>query len=253
MARLSENSLKPGRPDHQIDSDHQRHWGKWGGWFVIVMASVGFGVCLYLYSLHLDLLKGEIKGALLCGAGEGFDCHSVASSPYSSIMKLPLAVLGAMFYMAMSLLGLGSIIFWKDCGRAYIRWIFFLAAAGLVIDIYLAYTMIFIIEAICWPCSATYVINLAIIIALAGLLWRGPGAKIPLRAIFPRARGYQGNDSYYRNIIKGILIGSIVFTSVTVASGSIFISELLTENDRQRIEKIKKKLSRQRPSSDIAM
>jgi protein-disulfide isomerase/uncharacterized membrane protein len=234
-------------PPIETDADRQAPGEKWSGWFVIVMASIGVGVCLYLYSLHLELLTGEIKGALLCGAREGYDCHSVASSPYSSIFRLPLAVLGAIFYIALALLGFGGVIFRRDSGRAYIRWGFLLAAAGLLVDLYLAYTMLFIIDAVCWPCMATYAINLAIFIVLAGLLWRKPGPKIPLLSIFPRKVGNQGIQMYYRNMIKGILIVGILLTSVAFASGSIFISKLVTGNDLQRIEKMKKTLSRQRP------
>ena len=32
--------------------------GKRSGWFVIILAAAGIGICLYLYSLHVALLLG---------------------------------------------------------------------------------------------------------------------------------------------------------------------------------------------------
>jgi uncharacterized membrane protein len=66
----------------------------WRGWFVIAAAVAGLGICLYLYSFHIALLLGEIKGGLLCGADNGLGCNSVSSSPYSSLLGLPLALWG---------------------------------------------------------------------------------------------------------------------------------------------------------------
>ena len=40
--------------------------GKRSGWFVIILAAAGLGICLYLYSLHVALLMGEIKSGPLC-------------------------------------------------------------------------------------------------------------------------------------------------------------------------------------------
>jgi hypothetical protein len=66
----------------KIGPDKEGPAGKWCGWFVIIAAGAGIGICLYLYSLHVALLMGEIKGGLLCGSDNGLGCHSVASSPY---------------------------------------------------------------------------------------------------------------------------------------------------------------------------
>ena len=232
----------------KISADKRVPGKKWIGWLVIIMSLAGIGICLYLFSLHVDLLKGEIKSGLLCGtANNEFGCHSVASSSYSSIFGLPLAAWGAMFFSTLALLGFGGIIFWRDCGQAFFRWAFLLAVLGLAFDLYLAHTMIFKIGTICWPCTATYVVNFAIVITLFKPVWTEPKPRISLRAIFPGTRNASGTDLYYRNVIKGILIGGVLLTSVVGFAGSQFIAKTLTGNDRERLAKIKENLLKQKP------
>jgi protein-disulfide isomerase/uncharacterized membrane protein len=232
----------------KIEADLKKPGDKRSGWFVIILGAAGLGICLYLYSFHIELLMGEIKSGPLCGADEGLGCHSVASGPYSSLMGLPLASWGAVFYSTLVLLGFGGIIFWRDCGRVFLRWAFFLAVFGLALDLYLAYTMIFRIRAICWLCAATYAINFMIIIVLVKEVWREPGPRMSLRTIFPGTKDAQGIGLYYRNVIKGLLIGGILLAAVVGVAGSQFLSKLLTENDRERLANIKKNLSRQKPT-----
>ena len=96
--------FKKGNDIKNFEADQMGKAGKWSGWFIVITALAGLGICLYLYSLHVALLMGEIKGGLLCGTDKGLGCHSVASSPFSSIMGLPLASWGAIFYGALVLL-----------------------------------------------------------------------------------------------------------------------------------------------------
>ena len=221
--------------------------GQWSGWFVIITAAAGLGICLYLYSFHVALLMGEIKSGILCGIENGLGCHSVASSPHSILMGLPLAAWGAIFYSTIIFLGFGGLIFWRDCGQAFFRWAFLLAVFGLAFDLYLAHTMIFRVRAVCWLCIATYLINIAIIAILVKRVWREPKPRISLRVIFPGTRDAQGIDLYYRNVIKKLIIGGILLASVVGVAGSQFLSKSLTENDRERLAKIKANLSRQKP------
>jgi protein-disulfide isomerase/uncharacterized membrane protein len=228
-----------------IETPQIEHGGKRSGWFVIILAAAGLGICLYLYSLHIALLMGEIKSGPLCGADGGLGCQSVASGPYSSMMGLPLASWGAIFYSALALLGFGVVIFWRDSGRVYLRWVFCLAASGFAFDLYLAYTMVFRIGAVCWLCVTTYVINFAIILMLVKKVWKEPKPRAPLRAIFPGTKDARGIDLYYRNAIKGLLIGGILVTSVVGVAGSQFITQSLTGGDRERLAKLKEQLAKQ--------
>jgi protein-disulfide isomerase/uncharacterized membrane protein len=231
----------------KVEADLKKPGDKWSGWFVVILGATGLGICLYLYSFHIELLMGEIKSGPLCGGENGLGCHSVAAGPYSSMMGLPLASWGAVFYSTLMLLGFGGIIFWRDNGRVFLRWAFFLAVFGLAFDLYLAYTMIFRIQAVCWLCAATYAINFIILIILVKAVWREPGPRMSLGAIFPGTKDAQGIDLYYRNVIKGFLIGGILLAAVVGVAGSQFLSKSLTENDREQLAKMKENLAQQKP------
>ena len=249
MAKKLRRLAKPKtKVSNQKRGAAQREPGiKRNGWFIIILGAVGLGICLYLYSFHIELLIGEIKSGPLCGADNDLGCHSVAAGPYSSMFGIPLALWGAIFFSAIALLGVGGIIFWRDTGRVFLRWAFFLAVLGLGFDIYLAYTMIFKIQALCWLCTATYAINFLILIVLLKGVWREPRPRISLRAIFPGAKDAQGIDLYYRNVIKGLLIGGILLSAVAGIAGSQLLSKTLTEDDREYLVKLKKNLSQQKP------
>ena len=231
----------------KIETDQKEPGIKRSGWFVVILGAVGLGICLYLYTFHIELLMGEIKSGPFCGADNGLGCHSVASGPYSSMMGLPLALWGAVFFSTLALLGVGGVIFWRDCGRVFLRWAFWLAVLGLAFDLYLGYTMIFRIRAVCWLCAATYAINFLIIIVLVKEVWREPKPRISLGAILPGTKDAQGIDLYYRNVIKGLLIGGILLAAVVGVAGSQFLSKSLTEDDREQLVKMKKNLAQQKP------
>jgi protein-disulfide isomerase len=161
------------------------------------------------------------------------------------MMGLPLASWGALFYSALALLGFGVVIFWRDCGRVYLRWVLYLAGLGLTFDLYLAYVLVFRIQTACWLCVSTYVINVVIILMLLKSVWKEPKPRAPMRAILPGTKDAQGIDLYYRNAIKGLLIGGILFTSVVGVAGSQFISKSLTGDDRERLVKLKTHLAKQ--------
>jgi len=76
-------------------------------------------------------------------------------------------------------------------------------------------------------------------------VWQEPKPRAPLRAIFPGVKDAQGIDLYYRNAIKGLLIGGILLASVVGVAGSQFISKSLTGDDRERLAKLKAQLSKQ--------
>ena len=221
--------------------------GQWGGWLVIVTAATGLGICLYLYSIHVSLLMGEVKGGILCGTENGLGCHAVASSPYSIFLGLPLATWGAAFYSTIIFLACGGLIFRRDSGPVFYRWALLLAVLAMAFDLYLAYIMISRIGAICQLCITTYFINIVIIVILVITVRKESRPRIKLSAIFPWTKEVQGKDLYYRNVIKGLLIGGILLAAGAGVAGSQFIANSLTENDRERLAKIKKNLSRQKP------
>jgi protein-disulfide isomerase/uncharacterized membrane protein len=222
---------------------------RWTGWLVIVLALTGIGICLYLYSLHMALLMGEIKTGPLCGAGNGIGCHAVTSGSYNNILGISLASWGTLFFTVLALLGFGGIIFHQDCGRAFFRWAFIFAVAGFAFDLYLGYLMIFKIKAVCWLCASTYAVNLVLVIALGLQVWQEPKPRVSLRTIFPGMGLGKGDDNYYRDVAKVMLGLGVLLTTVIVLGGSHFLSQSLTKDDRVRLARIIQGLSQQQPKA----
>ena len=65
------HKIKETSPPKKIEPPQIKPDSKRSGWFVIFLAAAGIGICLYLYSLHVALLLGEIKSGPLCGGDGG--------------------------------------------------------------------------------------------------------------------------------------------------------------------------------------
>ena len=222
----------------QSNAIQEAHQEKWSGWSVIVISMLGLGICLYLYSFHINLLLGDVQGGLLCGPKDGLACNSVVSSPYSAFWGLPLAVWGAIFYCVIILLGFGGIVFGRDGGPAFFRWALIGASLGLVFDLYLAYVMTVKIGTICWLCVSTYLVNAAIFVLLFKRYWNEPRPRVSLKTLFPWTNDKQEVNRYYRNVIRGFLLGAILLAFAVGAAGSRFLLTSLTGNDRERLASI---------------
>ena len=68
------------RKQHKvIEAPQAEPGGKRSGYFIIILAAAGLGICLYLYSFHVALLMGEIKSGILCGTDNGLDAKESGS------------------------------------------------------------------------------------------------------------------------------------------------------------------------------
>ena len=240
--------MEPSKNDMQATGiDPKRYGSRWTGWVIVVLSLAGIGICLYLYSIHMSLLMGEFKISPLCGAEDGLGCHSVTSGAYSSIMGVSLTLWGTIFFMALVLLGFGSIIFYKDCGWAFLRSALILTVGGIVFDAYLAYTMIFKIDTVCWLCISTYAVNLFLFVFLALAARKEKKPRVLLRRIFPGTGDRRSPDTYYKDVVKAMLAVCLLIAAVGVVGGSQFLSRALTANDRERLVKISENLSLQKP------
>jgi uncharacterized membrane protein len=132
----------------------------WPGpaWSVAALAALGLLVALYLTWLKLTGTQ-----ALLCTQGSG--CDLVQASRYGTLLWVPTAAWGALFYATMGGLALAGLI--------RTRWVeaFVLAAAGAGFSLYLTGVSFFVIRAACPYCLA----STAIALALVGMLaWMRP-------------------------------------------------------------------------------
>jgi protein-disulfide isomerase/uncharacterized membrane protein len=134
----------------------------------LALAVAGFTVSVILLREHLTVFEGDTAGSLFCGGGGRFDCNVVAAHPSSWMLGLPLAVWGIAFYIAAGVL---ALLCWRlpDGEAAAAAGVgSVLALAAIMLDLWLGWTMVTKIGAVCMNCVSTYVVNLG----LAAAFWR---------------------------------------------------------------------------------
>jgi uncharacterized membrane protein len=116
--------------------------GRLGAWMT-VLAVIGLAIAVYLLAARL---LGE---APACGPVKG--CETVATSEYSTVFGLPVALYGVGF----SLVLVGACLaWWRRATPAALYLAYGLGLAGVIAVAYLTYLEIFVIEAICVWCAA---------------------------------------------------------------------------------------------------
>ena len=112
-----------------------------------------------------------------CDINATVSCTQAYLSPYGSLLGVPVAILGAIWFAVVLALLLaaprGTPAFRENAGA----YVFALSTVGLAVVLYLAYASFFILEALCLLCVATY-------IAVIGLfIVSGAASTVPMRRL----------------------------------------------------------------------
>ena len=144
-------------------------------WFQLttwVLAIGGLGVSTYLTITHFDS-----SVPLVCSDKGFVNCGLVTSSPQSYVLGIPVAVLGLAFYVFM--VAAVSPWAWRSKYPA-VAWVRLASVVvGIVFVLYLVYTELFTLKAICLWCtsvhSITFVLFVLVVISAAiGYGFRDP-------------------------------------------------------------------------------
>ena len=124
----------------------------------LVLSILGVAVTTYLTIAHYTTVV-----TLACPTHGVINCETVTSSEQSAILSIPVALLGLIFYIAMTLLCIPQA--WSRPQLAYPR----LGAAtiGVAFVFYLVYTELFTLDAICLWCTSVHVITLTLFALVA--------------------------------------------------------------------------------------
>jgi uncharacterized membrane protein len=115
-----------------------------GARLVTIMASAGLGLIISLYLLSVHWGWGQIV-CLDIG-----DCEVVNMSMYAELLGIPVALLGALTYLALLVTGM---LIWRHIYEELASLVQFLVAAiGVAFSLYLTYIEIFVLRAICPWC-----------------------------------------------------------------------------------------------------
>lgn len=102
-----------------------------------VLAVLGIGVSLYLTYVKFA------SNPFLCGFG---DCGTVQASAYSSILGIPVAVFGIVYYFIL------LILIQKQKRKWELYWLIW----GILFSSYLTYIEVFVLKAICGWCVVSF-------------------------------------------------------------------------------------------------
>jgi uncharacterized membrane protein len=129
-----------------------REWAppRWASPTALLLACGGLGVSVYLTIAHYGS-----NVTLACPDTGVINCEKVTTSPQSVIFEVPVAVLGLAFFAAMVVMNLPRV---RRCPGSFVRSARIgLAAFGVAFAVYLVYTELFTIHAICLWCTSAHV------------------------------------------------------------------------------------------------
>lgn len=99
--------------------------------------------------------------ALYCGIGSLSGCNIVAQSPYSHLFGIPLGVYGVFFY---GVVFIASALAYSAPVRRLMQVLFIFGCLGLLMSLYFIGLQLFVIDAICIYCVASFLLSVGIFI-----------------------------------------------------------------------------------------
>ena len=132
---------------------------------IFIFTILGVGVSSYLVDMHYSNETG------LCTIDETFDCNKVNTSEYSTFAGVPVAVMGLIGYIILSIIGV-LLIKREDKWTLLTGLLIVLSMIALVFSLYLTYIEITVIRALCIFCIISqitiFIIFLLSLLNLAG-------------------------------------------------------------------------------------
>ena len=121
-----------------------------------LLAFAGLASALVSLYVHFQLLKqpGYLS---FCDVSATVSCTQVYQSRYAMLAGVPVALLGALWYVAVLLVLAGSRWGWSSLRENSTGYVFLLSTAGLGFVLYMAYASLVLLKIVCLMCVVTYV------------------------------------------------------------------------------------------------
>ena len=118
-------------------------------------------------SLYLTIAHYNAREILACPETGIMNCAKVTESPQSAILGVPVALLGLLYFAAIGPLHLPAA--WRSESSLLRRARVGAAVAGILMVLYLTYTELFTLDALCLWCTAVHTITfLLFVVTLVG-------------------------------------------------------------------------------------
>ncbi len=165
---------------------------------LLILSVIGFLLSVYLTYLHYS--EGQTA---FCS--QGSDCDVVRQSSYSSLLGIPVSLLGAIGY---------ALIFWFTyvSMSKRMRWVllYAISLAGFIFSSYLTYIEFFVIKAICPYCVVSALIMTAIFILV----------------VSRKSEFYPNLSSLHTAVLTLVIVGAVAVGSTAFQSDSVDLAAL---------------------------
>jgi uncharacterized membrane protein/protein-disulfide isomerase len=146
-----------------------------------ILALTGLASALASLYVHYQLLTrpGYLS---FCDVNATVSCTQVYQSRYAYLGGVPVALLGALWYVAVLMVLLGAWRGWPSLRENAPGYLFLLSTAGLGFVLYMAYASLVLLTIVCLLCVVTYVAVAALFIT-SGTRTPYPMLTIPRRLV----------------------------------------------------------------------
>ncbi|MBN2804010.1 MAG: thioredoxin domain-containing protein, partial [Deltaproteobacteria bacterium] len=125
---------------------------------ILILAIIGIGLSIELSIIHYKTHTDPTFHSV-CAVSENVNCESVALSPYSVFMGLPVSIWGIAGYLMIIFLAGASIIHRKKDDGFLSGVLFLLTLIALLVSIVMGYISYAKIASLCLFCMGTYIVN----------------------------------------------------------------------------------------------
>jgi uncharacterized membrane protein len=131
---------------------------RWRPLVATLVSVVGLGVATYLTYSHYSNPSATNLGCYLSRNGTGtVDCAAVLTSKYSSILGLPVALYGAVFFLFMT--GINLPVMWRSPSLLVARLRLAAAVTGMATVLYLVSVELLAVKHICIWCTGVHILQ----------------------------------------------------------------------------------------------
>jgi uncharacterized membrane protein/protein-disulfide isomerase len=145
----------------------------------LVCALIGLGVSAAAAYTHYHLLYDPTYRSF-CDVNATVSCTQVYQSRFSTFLGIPVALFGAVWFVAAALLSVAGLTARQSVRENIPGYLFAMSTIALAVVLYLGYASLFLIKAVCLLCITTYAAVIVLFI-VSGAATTFPMTTLPRR------------------------------------------------------------------------
>src|SRR5439155_6428886 len=146
----------------------------------LICAVVGLGASVAASYTHYHLLFDPTYRSF-CDVSATIGCTQVSASRFSTFRGVPVAVFGALGFVAATLLSIAGLVARQQVRESVPGYLFVLSTLSLAVVLYLGYASFVLLKAVCLLCLTTYAAVIGLFI-VSGAATSFPMTTLPRRA-----------------------------------------------------------------------